>query len=191
MLAAVLVAGLPVQAEEPAVHLSSEAMKALMHTYYDGERSQIIPFGGVAIGNLTTGALLLTGDSALTHAAAGPVIAFGAVELLAGLFFTIRAGPHLAHLDQLLVDNPQEFVRTERVRTHRIRDLFQPALLIAEGVIAVGGGVMAGIGAKRNLPTVEGIGLGLLVEAVVLFVLDWAVLDRARAYATALDAFEP
>jgi hypothetical protein len=36
-----------------------------------------------------------------------------------------------------------------------------------------------------------GVGLGFAVQGLVMFLLDWAVLDRASAYSTALSLFNP
>src|SRR6185312_11977867 len=105
-----------------------------------------------------------------------------------GIFFAARAGPHKADLDRLLADNPQEFANVERAHLHRIRDRFQPLLLIAEAVITVAGGVIAGIGAYRRQDTLAGVGVGVGIQGLALFVLDWAVWDRAKAYTSALDA---
>jgi transketolase C-terminal domain/subunit len=34
-----------------------------------------------------------------------------------------------------------------------------------------------------------GVGLGLAVQGLVMFLLDWTVLDRARAYENALEKY--
>ncbi len=50
---------------------------------------------------------------------------------------------------------------------------------------------MATAGAFSHRDTLTGIGIGLAIQGLAMFLVDWAVLDRARAYATALDLFLP
>ncbi len=107
------------------------------------------------------------------------------------MFFALRAGPHMRHLDELLLSDPPEFSRVERRRAYRIRDRFQPILLIAEAAICAGGGAMATAGAFSHRDTLTGVGIGLAIQGLALFLIDWAVLDRARAYASALEMFLP
>jgi hypothetical protein len=52
--------------------------------------------------------------------------------------------------------------------------------------MTVAGGALAGGGALTSNDTVLGVGLGLAVQGLILFLLDWAVLDRAQAYQAVL-----
>ncbi len=111
------------------------------------------------------------------------------LEIVAGLYFAFSSYGKERSLDEALTANPAEFVRSERERVARITHRFQPILFAVEGAFSVGGGVVAGIGALRRDELMLGIGLGFAVQGLVLFLLDWAVLDRASAYATALSMF--
>jgi hypothetical protein len=73
----------------------------------------------------------------------------------------------------------------------RITNRFQPILLAVEGALSVGGGAFAGVGALRHDELMLGLGVGFAIQGLVMFLLDWAVLDRASAYATALSVFRP
>ena len=178
-------------ADDFQASLSAAELSGLMHTWSDGERSSIIPFAGTGAATAVAGGLLLGSDSAVARGCAWPLLTVGALEVLAGVFFAVRAGPHRVELDHLLAEDPQEFARVERAHLHRIRDRFQPVLLIAEAVVTVAGGAMAGIGAYRHQDALTGIGIGVSIQGLALFLLDWAVLDRARAYTSALDLFLP
>lgn len=171
--------------------LSREQIAAIMHTDGEGERNSVIPFATMGGATMLGGGLLLGTDSKIAQGAAWPLITLGALEVIGGLVFALRAGPHLRHLDALLASDPQEFARLERKRVQRIRDRFQPILLVTELVICVGGGAMATAGALSHRDTLTGVGIGLAIQGLALFLIDWAVLDRARAYATALDLFLP
>jgi len=185
----------PALADEPTAEfrasLSREQIAAMMHTDVAGERLSVIPFATMGGATLIGGGLLLGTDSKLAQGAAWPLLTVGALEVIGGLVFALRAGPHQRHLDELLASDPQEFARVERKRVHRIRDTFQPILLIAEAAICVGGGAMATAGALAHRDTLTGVGIGLAIQGLALFLIDWAVLDRARAYATALELFLP
>jgi hypothetical protein len=92
---------------------------------------------------------------------------------------------------EALTANPAEFAKSERERVARVTSRFQPILLAVEGALSAGGGVFAGLGALRRDDLMLGVGLGFAVQGLVMFLLDWAVLDRASAYATALSLFRP
>jgi hypothetical protein len=89
-------------------------------------------------------------------------------------------------LDELLAQDKGKFLEQERKHAHRIVHVYQPALLAVEAVALATGGALAGGGAVRHDDKLLGVGLGLAIGSLVLFVLDWAVLDRAQAYETAL-----
>ena len=188
----VLLFSATVYADDFQDSLSPQQLSALMHTWCDGERLSIIPFASTGAATVIAGAAMLGGsDSAAAHGAAWPLLTVGALEILAGIVFAARAGPHQVTLDHLLAEDPKEFAKVERAHLHRIRDRFQPFLLIAEAAVTVVGGVTAGVGGYRHLDTVTGIGIGVAIQGLALFLLDWAVLDRARAYTSALDLFMP
>jgi hypothetical protein len=171
--------------------LTPQQMSALMHTYVEGEAQAAIPFAGTGALTLAASGLLLQSGKPLDRGAAWPLLSVGAIEVIAGVALGARAHSHEAGLDRLLAENPQEFARRERHHLHLIRDRYQPALLAVEGVLAVGGGTMAALSASRRNESLEGVGLGLGIQGLALFLLDWAVLDRARPYATGLAQFLP
>jgi hypothetical protein len=113
------------------------------------------------------------------------------LELIFGVILAARTGPHLADLDHLLATDARGFVKLESVHVYRIREVWQPLLLSLEAALIVAGATMAGVGELRHESTVEGVGAGLAAQGLVLFLLDWAVLDRARAYAAEIGLFKP
>jgi hypothetical protein len=68
----------------------------------------------------------------------------------------------------------------------RITTRFQPILLGVWGATGLAGGVLAGVGAASRDDVMLGLGLGLAVQGLVMFLLDFAVLDRANGFGVAL-----
>ena len=191
-----LVAGLAF-ADEPSValvpsSLSSDQVRVHMHDYYRGERlSGFVPFLGSGAGSVVAGTLMLTGGTAVGRGAGWTNLTFGVLEMIAGLTFALSSYGKERQLDEALTTNPAEFATRERERLARITHRFQPILLAVEGALSVGGGAFAGAGALTRDDVMLGVGLGFAVQGLVAFLLDWAVLDRATAYATALSMFRP
>ena len=157
-----------------------------LNSRYRGERiSGFVPFVGSGVSSVVAGTLLLTSNTALGRGAGWTNLSFGVLEIVAGLYFAFSSYGKERALDLALTTNPAEFARSERERVARITNRFQPILLAVEGVLAAGGGGFAGVGALTRDEMMLGLGLGFAVQGLVMILLDWAVLDRASAYATA------
>lgn len=170
----------------------TDQVRVQLHEYYRGERlSGFVPFVGSGVGSVVAGTLLLTSNTTLGRGAGWTNLSFGVLEIVAGLYFAFSSYGKERALDAALTANPAEFAKSERDRVARIMNRFQPILLGVEGALSAGGGVFAGIGALRRDDLMLGIGLGFAVQGLVMFLLDWAVLDRAAAYSTALSLFRP
>lgn len=182
----VVLASSPAHAEDTA-HVA--ALRAQLHTYYSGEALAGVPFTGAGIASGLTGAgLLATGDST-ARGAAWPMFGFAALEAAFGLYLALRNPSRLAEFDARLTANPQAFVTDERARLKSIVHTYQPILLTAWAVVAAGGGGLATAGHFSRDTSMVGVGLGLAVQGLVMFLLDWTVLDRARAWEAALAHF--
>lgn len=178
--------------EASAALIPTEQLRLQMHEYYRGERlSGFVPFTGSGVGSLVAGSLLLASNTELGRGAGWVNLSFGVLEVVAGLYFALSSYGKERALDAALSANPAQFARSERERVARITNRFQPILLAVEGVISAGGGVVAGVGALQKNDLMLGLGLGFAVQGLVMFLIDWAVLDRASAYGTALSLFGP
>lgn len=171
----------------PPITVGTDALREAMHTYVRGERRSIIPFGVAGLVTVVAGGLLLIPREPIARGAAWPLLGFGVLELAAGLFFGLR--DEQPRLDRLLEQDPAELVRSEREKIGRISSRNQPLLLAIWSAVIAGGGVMAGVGAAKGNGIVEGVGLGLLVQGLAFFLIDWAVLDRADDYLAVLRSF--
>ena len=189
-LFALLLAQAPAETDAPkplAVPRDVSVLREAMHAYVRGERRSIIPFGIAALATLTASAVLFIPNEPIARGAAWPLLGFGILELAAGAFFGLRN--EQPKLDALLDEDPDAFVREEREKVERISRRNQPLLLGLWSAVMAAGGTMAGIGAAKGLGTLEGVGLGLVVQALAFFLIDWAVLDRADDYLAVLRAF--
>jgi len=172
--------------------LTNDQLRVHLHDYYRGERlSGFVPFVGSGVGSLVAGTLLVTSNTELGRGAGWVNLGFGALEVIAGLYFALSSYGKERALDEALIANPAEFARLEKERVARITGRFQPILLAVEAAISAGGGVVAGVGALQRNELMLGLGLGFAVQGLVMFLLDWAVLDRASGYGTALSMFRP
>lgn len=171
-------------ADDPVANL-----RAQLHTYYSGEQLAGIPFAVSGVASGAAGGLLLGSGDATARGAAWPMFGFAALETAFGLYLALRNPARLTEFDAQLTANPNAFVETERTRLKAIVNTYQPLLLTFWAVVAAGGGGLATAGHFSRDDTMVGVGLGLAIQGLVLFLLDWTVLDRARAYSTALNHF--
>lgn len=178
--------------EVPKATPGTEQVRAAMRNYVSGERLTVIPFGFAGIANIAAGSVFLTQGNShhLTWDAGWTALAFGVVELAAGIAFNLSNAGKARKLDLLLDEDPKKFAEQETKRMQRIRDFNQPLLLGVEAVLTGAGALTAAIGYANHSDGTIGLGLGLAVEALILYVLDWTVLDRARGYASVLEAFD-
>ena len=173
--------------QEPVPPVPNPVLREAMHTFVRGERRSIIPFAIAGASTVTAAALLLGSNGALERGAAWPLLGFGILELAAGLFFGLRN--EQPKLDQLLDESPAEFAREQTKKIGGIANRNQPLLLGFEALVVAVGGALAGVGALKHEDTLQGIGIGLAIQGLVFFVIDWAVLDRADDYLAVLRTF--
>lgn len=162
-------------------------LRAALKTYFRGERTAgLVAFTVSGASALTAGSLLVASNTDLGRSAGWVNIGFGALELVAGLYFGLSSFGREQSLAALLAKDEAEFVRAERSRMERITTRFQPILLGVWGATGLAGGVLAGVGAASRDDVMLGLGLGLAVQGLVMFLLDFAVLDRANGFGVAL-----
>jgi hypothetical protein len=165
-----------------------DAVRVALHTWHQGEqRSGLGPFLGAGLATGLTGGLFVAQGSEGARGAGWALLGFGVLEAAAGLYFGLSAPGKEAARDAALTADRAAFLSGERARVARITGRFQPLLLAVEAAVTVGGGVTAGVGALEKKELLVGLGLGLAVQGLVLFLLDRAVLDRAQAYGAVLE----
>ncbi|MBL8913558.1 MAG: hypothetical protein JNM17_22855 [Archangium sp.] len=164
-----------------------DVLREQLHLWHRGERiSGFVPFVGSGVASALAGTFLVTSDSNAARGGGWVVLGFGVLEIAAGLVFALSSFSAETRRDLELTQDRPAFIEREKARLKRITTLYQPLLLGVEAAVAVGGGVTAGIGGLRRDEVMVGVGLGLAVQGLIFFLLDWAVSDRANAYALAL-----
>lgn len=164
-----------------------DVLREQLHLWHRGERiSGFVPFVGSGLASSLAGTFLVTSDSNAARGGGWVLIGFGVLEVAAGLVFALSSFSAETRRDLELTQDRAAFIEKEKARLKRITTLYQPLLLGVEAAVAVGGGVTAGIGGIRRDEVMVGVGLGLAVQGLLFFLLDWAVSDRANAYALSL-----
>jgi hypothetical protein len=187
-VAATPVAAPPLAAGLDAALVSEPQIREEMHRYYTGER-----LGGVWLMSLGAPAVAI-GTGLLFHPGefqrgiGYPVLAVGAVELLAGVIFYVSSNRRVPRFDKQLGQSPADF-RAQELRhlrginrDMRLLEAFELTLMIASGT-------MTGIGTLRNDGTLAGVGTGLLIQSAVLFLYDQIASRRALRYTDSLTRF--
>lgn len=184
LLVAVLAVPLTATAEEPA----ADGLADGMHSYFDGERRGTIGFMTAGSGLVVAGGVMVAFDEpAELRAAAYPMLALGAVQLIVGAVFHSRGKRKVAELDQLLETDRAAFLLEETARMDTVRKTFLGAV-IAESVLTVGGLITGIVGVTRGIPVATGFGFGLAGSAGVALGLDtWGAI-RARTYRETLES---
>ena len=184
-----LLAAFAVAREAHAESPETSRVRKDLHTYYGGEKSGSLQFAVPGFVSLGVGtALLATDPSDMAKGAAVPVLAFGAIELGAGLVLFLRTDALLARLDGELTRRPTGWKAAETDHLRHVRDKFAALMWTEIAVAGIGAGMAAG-GAYAKAPTVQGIGIGLAVESSVLFILDSIAAERAKPYLSSLESF--
>lgn len=175
-------------APEPARAASPEDdARAGMREYFAGEKAAAPLLVGPGVASLGAGGLLLAArDSELARGAAVPTLALGAVEAAVGLVLFLRTDAQVARLDGALRARPAALYVDESRRIAGVRRDLTALLFTELALTGVGAGALA-VGGFTRSPVVQGVGLGVAVQASVLFVFDTFALARAERYAGALE----
>jgi hypothetical protein len=174
-------------AAAPALDVAQ--LRQEMHRFYNGERLGGVALMSIGAPALAAGVGLMFHPGEFERGLGYPVLAVGAVELLAGLVFHVSALRRVPRFDQQLSSRPAEFHAQElrHLRTINHRDMGLMEAL--EITLIMGSGTLTALGAMRNDGTMAGVGTGLLAQTLVLFVYDQLLARRAARYLDALTHF--
>lgn len=159
-----------------------------MHTYFDLEKTAAL-YGmlgaGVAGG---TGAYLITQND-LSKGIGYSLMGVGVIGLVVGGTVYWRTDAQQAKLEKQLAANPHDYKRFEGARMKNVNNQFT-ILKIAEISLFAGGVATAVVGITQNSDLTTGIGIGLTLDALLLFVFDYFAESRAHVYAQRIADFQ-
>ena len=174
----------PARAEGP-VDIRDE-----MHGYYGGERASAILFGSLGLASVAGGIVLVTRPEDLPRGFGVPLIAFGALEAIGGLYYALQVGGEIRHYDEAYAKDRAAFRKEEIAHIHGTRSRFVWYLLMEATFLATGIGIAIG-GFAANEDVLKGVGLGIASVWAPFLVIDCINNARAASDASALDKFDP
>ncbi len=173
----------------PAEAVRVEPMRAQLHEYFDGEWREAYVWLGVGVPTLAGGAALLAQHGDAMRGAAIPLLVFGLVQSVAGIFLFARTPGQVRALDALLGADPKAYAAQEGKRMAQVNrgfSWYRPAEL----AFLAAGAAVGGLGEGRSDFRL-GLGLALMAESAVMLAFDWFAGARAGLYAQRLSDFEP
>ncbi len=173
----------------PPPPLGAAALSADLHLYFEGEVREASVFAGAGMAAAAVASVLLE-HPGVGRGAAYPLIGVGIIQIAAGLVLHLRTDAQVAKLDALLASDPAALRAAELRRMERVVVQFL-VLEVVELALAAGGAGMAIAGAALDEELLTGIGVGLGIQALVMFGLDWLAHRRASRYLASLRRFEP
>lgn len=168
--------------------IDAAQMRADMHAYFSGELPGGIWLMGIGAPALAGGTALVLQPNAFTRGLAYPLLAVGAIELVAGMAFCVNSIRRVPRFDREIGSRPAAFRDTELSRMRSVNR--QMSLLeAAEITLVLASGVLAGAGALSQQDLLTGIGTGLMLQSSILLVYDQLAGRRAALYTQSLARF--
>ena len=160
-----------------------------MHGYYDGERASAIVFGSLGAASIAGGIVLVTRPEDLARGFGWPLIGFGALEAVGGLYYALQVGSEIRHYDEAYAKDRVAFRKEEIAHIHGTRSRFVWYLLMEATFLATGIGIAIG-GFAANQDVLKGVGLGISSVWAPFLIIDCINNARAASYANALEKFD-
>ena len=168
----------------------SSSMEEGMREYFAGETRESWAFMASGVVSLGAAVPLFIQHGEVGRPMSIPLAVMGVVKLVLGVGLFARTPRQVEGLAEQLGRDPAAYQEAESKRMGGVMRGFQVYRLF-ELTMATAGAFMAGIGHVREAPTVVGVGLGLLVEAATLLVLDFFAEERGRKYSALIADFAP
>jgi hypothetical protein len=162
--------------------MDRQAMQAQLVRYFAAEKQESVLFLAAGLVALLAAALLLRGGGPY-RAMAWPLAAIAAIQLAVGGAVFLRTDRQAAALEARLVADPAGFRSEESARMERVMAGFRLYKAVEIALLA------AGIGLSLAFPRHEGwyaAGIGLLLQAALMLILDLFAEKRGRDYLDAI-----
>jgi hypothetical protein len=153
-----------------------------MLTYFHAEKQEALLFLLVGAGALVASGLLLRGDGPW-RSMAWPLTAVAAIQVVVGLTVFLRTDAQVAGLAARLAGDPAAYRAEEMARMARVMWSFRLYEAIEIVLVAAGIALTAIYPGRQSL---YAIGVGLLIQASFMLVLDLFAAQRGRIYVEAV-----
>lgn len=167
-----------------------DATWAARREYHRQLRSVDLSAIGTATSSVSLGVYAVTRDAPFTRGLGGATLAFGGVQLISSLVFTLRSqrgmSPERAP-DTFREGDP--YTRELEGAEHHA-DQFV-AYLTTDTSVITAGLATALVGVARNKEVVQGVGIGIASQGVVTLLLDLLHQDQGRRYLRTLRGLDP
>ncbi len=173
----------------PATAEARRLVTAQMEDYFAAEKAQGLVFLGTGLASLATGGLLLTRGDGASDAAVYPTMGIGVAQAVVGAVLLLRTDDQVDALRYQLARDPFRFVDDERLRMDRVEATFS-IIEIVEIALAVAGASLFVVGEMEDEPALQGIGLSVAAESLLMLGYDYLAASRAHRYAGALRVFD-
>lgn len=109
-----------------------------------------------------------------------PLILIGIIQMAVGSAIARRTDRQADDLEQLLADDPAGFSKEETERMAVVLRNFNTSRWIETGVASVGGILVL---LNQEAGFLKGLGAGMVIQAVIMFVFDYFAEKRGLRYA--------
>jgi len=157
-------------------------MHGALTTYFDGEKSAGLFVAGLGLVVLVAAAVLFPARYEL-RAFAITLAVFGLVELAVGVGLFVKTGPQVTRLAAQLASDPAAFFAAEAPRMARVQRNF--VYLEYLWLTLIAGAAATAIFVKHR-PTVNGVALGVLMNAAAFLCFDLVAERRGAVYCDAV-----
>ena len=155
-------------------------MTPALQIYFQAEKKAGILFTALGILACWIGAALFMKAAAPFYIGlALPILAAGIIQLVVGTTVTRRTDEQLDDLERLLATAPAEFRQTEIARLATVMRNFSTFRRIELALVVIG--IFLYVWQQEFLFS-KGLGLGLLVQGLIMLVADYFAEKRGRIY---------
>ncbi|MCO4294772.1 hypothetical protein NF867_18055 [Solitalea sp. MAHUQ-68] len=158
-----------------------------IRSYFEAEKSAtliILIIGGIAV---LTAVVFFFLKSKMFLGAAFPLLVFGIIEIAVGYSVYTRTDKQTSDVIYSFDMNPDYLKNKELPRIQKVNSNFKVIMYVEIGLLLLSVGLIWPNYSKQNFWL--GIGLGLLLQALILFVFDQIAERRALKYTEKLTQF--
>ena len=143
----------------------------LMKSFYQEEKLSGLGWGGVGLVSAGVGTGFFFAQSQFLQGMAYPLVIIGGIQIIYGIFLLAASDGRIAKFSKEINQDPYAYVERTTKQLKRQVFLFTligwfELLVSTAGIGMVAGGMVA------NMPVVAGVGLGLLIKGVTMYILD-------------------